>query len=113
MAPYLEGPGVHFVGITWWTLTGDPYDEWEQGGEADDPVPQDRLATHRLAEEALRLASSHAGPVFMVIEDTRAGPAIPSLDTRLAHALDVSFDWTACRAIRNNLTEGAYLCRVR
>jgi hypothetical protein len=113
VAPYLDGPGVRFVGVTWWALSGKPYDEWEQGGEADDPVPQDRLATHRLAGEVLRLVRSHRGPMFMVIEDTRMGPGIPSLDTRLARALDVNFDWATCYAVRNNLTQGAYLCRVR
>jgi hypothetical protein len=41
------------------------------------------------------------------------GPGIPSLDTRLARALDVNFDWATCYAVRNNLTQGAFLCRVR
>ncbi len=108
LAPFLDGPGVRFIGATRWTAAGDVYHINGWTGAAG-------LGTHRLARETAGLLRSHPGPVFLLLEDPDPDPA----DTRLGLDLDamdafgIGFDRASCAQVANNITEWAYLCRWR
>lgn len=93
LAPFLDGPGIRFVGATMWTVDSAPY---------------------RHAQETRRLIGLHLGPGFALLH----GPDIfgegPHSNLAILHALGIEFDRaTACRPVPNNLGVVVELCRWR
>jgi hypothetical protein len=88
VAPFLDGPGVRFV--------GGPNFEW--AGAATDPASY--------AAQVLRAVQSHPGPTFAVLEFA------DSYDWEAARALGISFDPASCQRVPNNLTTAVQLCSL-
>jgi len=106
LAPFLDGPGVRFVGATGWTASGDPYGAAGWTAEVG-------LGAHRLAAEARRLMHAHRGPVFVLLESPDPAEDGPRLDLHVVRAFGIEFDRASCRPVANNLTPLAQLCRWR
>jgi hypothetical protein len=93
LAPFLDDPGVRFVGATMWTVDSAPY---------------------RHAQETRRLIGSHAGPGFALLH----GPDIfgegPRSNLAILRFVGIEFDRaTACRPVPNNLGVVVKLCHWR
>jgi hypothetical protein len=93
LAPFLEGPGIRFVGAGMWAVDA---------------------AAYRHAQEARQLIRSHAGPGFALLH----GPDIfgegPRSNLDILHAFGIEFERTSsCRPVANNLGEEVELCRWR
>ncbi len=86
VAPFLDGPGVRFV--------GSPNSEW--AGATTDPASYAALV--------LRMVRSHPGPAFVVLEFP------DSYDHQDVDVLGASFDPASCRPVANNLTTAVQLC---
>jgi hypothetical protein len=89
VAPFLDAPGVRFV--------GGPNPEW--AGAATDPASY--------AARVLRAVRSHPGPAFVALEFPDA------YDREAMDALGAGFDPAACRPVANNLTTAVQICRWR
>jgi hypothetical protein len=87
VAPFLDGPGVRFVGAAHPVWAG-----------SDD---------HLYGREVRRLVRSHQGPGFVLMED-------PSdYNRELARSLAMGIDPASCRTVPNNLTPLVQICRWR
>ena len=89
IAPFLDAPGVRFV--------GGPNPEW--AGATTDPASY--------AARILRAVQSHPGPTFVVLE-------FPDMyDEEAVAALGGSFDPASCRPVANNITIAVQICSWR
>lgn len=108
LAPFLDGPGVRFVGATRWAANGNPYytDDWT--GAAG-------IGPHRFGTEVLQVLRTHPGPVFVLLEDPDPDSLEDyfGLDPNLVRAFGIRFDRASCGWVPNNLTYLSYLCRWR
>ncbi|MBD0273636.1 MAG: hypothetical protein ICV73_17125, partial [Acetobacteraceae bacterium] len=87
VAPFIDGPGVRFVGAAHPVWAGS--DDYLYG------------------RGVRRLVRSHRGPGFVLVED-------PSdYNRELARSLAVEIDPASCRAVPNNLTPLVQICRWR
>ncbi|MBL6459585.1 hypothetical protein JMJ55_30225 [Belnapia sp. T6] len=89
VAPFLEGPGVWFV--------GGPNSNW--AGAATDPTSYAALV--------LRAVRSHSGPAFVVLEFP------DDYDQEATDVLGIAFDRASCRPVENNLTRVVQICSWR
>lgn len=87
VAPFLDGPGVRFVGAA--------HPVWA-GSDA-----------YLYGREVRRLVRSHQGPGFALVEDPN------DYNRELARSLAIGIDPASCRAVPNNLTPLVQICRWR
>ena len=85
VAPFVQGPGVRFVGAAHPVWTGS--------------------RKYLYAAQVQHLVRLHRGPGFVLLEEP------DNFNWELAQSLGVEFDPASCRAVPNNLTTLVHICR--
>jgi hypothetical protein len=92
LLPFIDGPGVRFVGATQWTVLA---------------------AASRYGQEVKQLLQSHQGPVFVLLENPDVAEDGPRLDLLAMRTFGIDFNRNSCQPVLNNISEWAQLCRWR